>query len=240
MQVNSAVILLGKIMEKYLNILVVIGTLILGWILGILGTIINEKLKRKSTKEDIKSGIKTEINELQIHLISVCIMSVFITDKFTKEFFLWVKPYFIKFFESAAFLIPKEIKDSMPKISEIDDDTLYALLIAAYGKNSTTSAATSFTYQNVTTPYIDLKINDISLLSNILQKSLFTLKRDINFLNGDISQIRFYHSKTFDNPTQGNLELLNANLNNLYARIYRRSRIMVKKIEEILSELNKK
>ncbi len=237
---SNAVILLGKMMETYVSILLAIGTLILGWGLGIFGTIINEKLKRKSTKEDIKTGIKTELNELQIHLTSVCIMSVFITDKFTKEFFLWVKPYFIKFSESAAFLIPKKIKDSMPKISEIDDDTLYALLIAAYGKNSTTSAAISFTYQNVTTPYIDLKINDISLLNNILQKSLFTLKRDINFLNGDISQIWFYHSKTFDNPTQDNLELLNANLNNLYERISRRSKIMVEKIDETLNELNKK
>jgi hypothetical protein len=224
--------------ETKINIYLALGTLVLGWILAILGNVINEKLKRRSSKKEIKIGIKTELKELQIHLSSVCLMSVFITDKFTKEFFQWIKPFFIRFFESAEFLIPKELKDKMPKINELDDDTIYTLLIAAFGKSSTTSAATSFTYQNITTPYIDLKINDISLFDDTIQKSIFTLKRDINFLNSDINQIWFYHSKTFDNPSQGNHQLLNANLNNLYARISRRSKIMVNKIEETLADLN--
>lgn len=224
--------------ETKINIYLALGTLVLGWILAILGNVINEKLKRRSSKKEIKIGIKTELKELQIHLSSVCLMSVFITDKFTKEFFQWIKPFFIRFFESAEFLIPKEFKDKMPTINELDDDTIYALLIDAFGKSSTTSAATSFTYQNIITPYIDLKINDISLFDDTIQKSIFTLKRDINFLNSDINQIWFYHSKTFDNLSQGNHQLLNANLNNLYARISRRSKIMVNKIEVTLADLN--
>jgi len=235
---SDAVILLNEIsMETYLNIYLVIGSLIIGWILAILGNVINEKLKRKSTKSDINIGIKTEIIELQIHLTSVCLMSTCIIGKFTKEFFLWIKPYFIKFFESAEFIIPKDIRDSMPRFNEIDNDTLFTLINATFG-NATTNATTSFTYQNITTPYIDLKLSDISLFNTDIQKSLFTLKRDINFLNSDINQIWFYHSKTFDNPTQDNLALLKANLNNLYERISRRSKIMVEKIDDTFKELN--
>jgi len=224
-------------METYLSIYLVIGSLIIGWILAILGNVINEKLKRKSTQNDINVGIKTEIIELQIHLTSVCLMSACIIEKFNKEFFLWIKPYFIKFFESAEFIIPKEIRNTMSKINEIDDDTLFALINATF-VNTATNSETSFIYQNITTPYIDLTLSNISLFNTNIQKSLFTLKRDINFLNNDINQIWFYHSKTFDNPTQGNLVLLNANLNNLYARISRRSKIMVEKIADTLQELN--
>jgi hypothetical protein len=163
-----------------INILLATGTLILGWFLGIIGTVINEKLKRSSTKKDIKNGIKTELTELQIHLSSVCLLSVCEIGNFDKEFYQWLKPYFIKFYESTEFLIPKDIKDKIPKITEMDDEFVFTLIQTAFVKNTTTTLPTNFTYQNITTPYIDLKINDISLLKSSLQKALFTLKRNIN------------------------------------------------------------
>jgi hypothetical protein len=223
-------------MDAKTSIYLAIGTLILGWFLAIIGNVINEKLKRKSTKSDIIIGINSELSELQIHLTAVCLTSASLIGQFTKEFFLWVKPYFIKFFESAEFIIPKEIRDKIPNVTEINDDVLFELINATLAKKSP-AKTTSFTYQNVTTPYMDFKISDVSLLKPQIQKSLFTLKRDINFLNSDVNQICFYHSKTFDNPTQGNLELINANLDNLYARIYRRSKIMIENIEGVLKEL---
>lgn len=225
-------------MDK-INIYLAIGTLILGWILAILGNVINEKLKRKSNKRDIRVGIKTEILELQIHLTAVCLKSVTLIGKFTKEYFLWIKPYFIKFFQSAEFIIPKEIRDTLPSINELDDEMLFNLINITFVKNATTNPATTFTYQTIITPYIDLKLNDISLFNTSIQKSIFSLKRDINFLNSDVNQIWFYHSKTFDNTTEENLELLKANLNIQYAKISRRSKIMVENIEGILKELNK-
>jgi len=221
-----------------INILLATGTLLLGWFLGIIGTVINEKLKRSSTKKDIKNGIKTELTELQIHLSSVCLLSVCEIGNFDKEFYHWLKPYFIKFYESAEFLIPKDIKDKIPKITEMDDEFVFTLIQAAFVKNITTTLPTNFTYQNITTPYIDLKINDISLLKSSLQKVLFTLKRDINFMNGDINQIWFYHAKTFESISQNNLAVVNANIRSIYGRIARRSKIMVNKITEILEEIN--
>lgn len=223
-------------MDTKTSIYLAIGTLILGWLLAITGNVINEKIKRKSTKSDIIIGINSELKELQIHLTAVCLMSASLIGQFTKEFFLWIKSYFIEFFESSEFIMPKEIRDKIPKVNEINDDVLFELISATFVKNPPTKQ-TSFTYQNVTTPYIDLKISDVSLLKSQIQKSLFTLKRDINFLNSDVNQIWFYHSKTYDNPTQGNLELINANLNRLYARIFRRSKIMIENIEEVLKEL---
>jgi len=221
-----------------INIYLAIGTLILGWSLGIIGTVINEKLKRRSTKKDITNGIKTELNELQIHLSSVCLISVCEIGNFNKEFYQWLKPYFIKFYESTEFLIPKEIKDKTPKITEMNDEIVFMLIQTAFVKNATTNLPTNFTYQNITTPYIDLKINDISLLSSSLQKALITLKRDINFMNGDINQIWFYHTKTFESINQNNFAIVTANIKTIYGRIARRSKIMVNNITNILEEID--
>jgi hypothetical protein len=132
-------------------------------------------------------------------------------------------------------MIPQNLKDTLPKFSEIEDDILFQLISVTFVKNPNESRPASFTYQSITTPYIDLKISDISLFPTNIQKSIFTLKRDINFLNNDVNQIWFYHSKTFDNPTSGNYQIIQANLMSLYARIARRSKIMVDKIEENIS-----
>jgi len=221
-----------------LSYLLGLGTLLLGWILGIIANVINEKLKRKSTKNDIKIGIETELNELQIHLSAVCLLSVCAVGNFNKDFFNWFKQYLIKVLDSAEFIIPQNLKDLLPKISELGDDILFQLITDAFVKNTPEKASTSFTYQNISTPYFDLKISDISLFSTNLQKAMFTLKRDINFLNSDINQVWFYHSKTFDGPTQDNLVILKANLNSLYARISRRSKIMIGRIEETIKDLS--
>ena len=125
----------------------------------------------------------------------------------------------------------------MPDLNEVDDDTLFSLVKAMLVKDHNEIKNITFTYQNITIPFIDSKINEISLLKFDSQKLLLILKRDINFLNNDINQIWFFNSKTFDNPGENNLAVLNLNIKNLYARIGRRSKIAVDNIDKILKAL---
>jgi len=163
-----------------------------------------------------------------VALISTCIVG-----NFNREYYNWIKPYFNKFIKSVEFLIPQNLRDNLPPITEWDDDILYNLIEVAYVSDS----PKNFTYQNKTTPFIDSNISNISLLNKNIQKSIFTLIRDLSFLNGDVNQVWFYHSKTFDNLTENNLTILKANISNLYPRIARRAKIMVDQIEELKKEL---
>lgn len=218
-----------------LSFLIGLGTIVIGWLLAIWGNVINENIKRRSTKNDVKVGIISELKELQIYLSSVCLMSTCAVGNYNREFYDWLKPHLLKILESVEFMIPQNLKDTLPKFSEIEDDILFQLISVAFVKNPNENRPTSFTYKSIATPYIDLKISDISLFSTNIQKAIFTLKRDMNFLNNDVTQVWFYHSKTFDNPTSGNYQIIQANLMSLYARIARRSKIMVDKIEENIS-----
>lgn len=218
------------------TILIGISTLIVGWILGILGNVINEKNRRRSTKSDILNGIKSEVNELQLHLTSVSLMSHCINGEFTKEYFNWVKPYYLKSIKSVQSIFPSSIVNDTPDLSTLNNDQLYELIKAVFVRNPNDNRPITFTFQNISTPFLDSKINDISLLENELQKLLLNLKRDLNFLNNDINQIWFFNSKTYDDPSANNLEIINVNIKNLYGRIGRRSKIMVSNIDTILSK----
>lgn len=66
----------------------------------------------------------------------------------------------------------------------------------AFVKDQNEIKPITFTYQNITIPFIDSKMNEISILGVELQKLLLILKRDINFLNNDINHIWFFNSKT--------------------------------------------
>lgn len=220
------------------TLIIGISTLIIGWILGLLSNIINVKLNRRSNKKDILNGIKSEVSELQIHLTSVSLMSHCINGEFDKEYFTWVKPYYLKSFKSVQSIFPKSIVNSSPDISELSDDQLFQLIKAAFVREPNDNRPITFTYQNISNPFLDSKINDISLLDNELQKLLLNLKRDINFLNNDINQIWFFNSKTYDEPSSNNLAILNVNIKNLYGRIGRRSKIVVENIDKILNKTN--
>jgi hypothetical protein len=216
------------------NLLIGLSTLIIGWILGILSNVINDRLKRKSSKRDVIIGIQSELTELQIHLSSVSLRSVCLSGEFNKEFFDWVKPYFLNSFKSADSVIPKEMLNKIPDITKLEDETLFTLMKTALERAPNQNNNSTFTYQNISIPFIDSKITEISLLNVEVQQLLFVLKRDTNFLNNDIDQIWFFNSKTYNEPSEKNLAILNTNIFNLYSRIGRRSKTVVNNIDKIL------
>lgn len=220
------------------SIYLAIGTLILGWILGIFGNLINEKLKRYSSKKDIINGMITELTELQMHLSTVSLMSFCMLGAFDREYFTWVKPHFIKSFKSAESIFPKNLPNKPPDVNKLNDDELFLLIKTTFVKDQNDPKPKAYTYQRITIPFIDSKINEIALLRTTAQNLLLVLKRDINFLNNDINQIWFFNSKTFDAPTPENLARLNVNINNLYARIGTRAKIVVDNIDKIFLQIN--
>ena len=224
--------------ENGFNYLITLIPLVLGWLLGVLSSLTTEKIKKYSTKNEVKKGIKTELSELQIHLSSVCLVTTCQYGEFTRGFFNWVKPYCIKIFTSEKTHFENILGAEIPDISELSDDDLFNLIRDSHGNNNLETRLSAFTYQNVSTPYLDIKINHISLFTEKAQKLLITIKRDTNFVNNDIEQIWFYYSKTFDNITEENHRIINQNLENMYLRIGRRTRTMVNKINELFKEIN--
>lgn len=219
------------------ELLIGISTLIIGWILGILSNIVSEKLHRNSSKTDIINGMKTELNTLQMHLATVSLKSFCILDEFDKEFFNWVKPHYLKSFNSTQIIFTKSQLSAMPNLEELDDDQLFLLMKTAFISSPTEPKAQVFTFQNIIIPFVDSKINEIALLDQEVQNELMILKRDINFLNGDISRIWFYYSKTFDAQSENNMLIINANIQNLYGQIGTRSKHVVDCISRIFEAL---
>ncbi len=64
--------------------------LLIGWVLGILSSLIVEKLKKRSLKKEIKIGIITELKELQLNLSSICFSTTIESRKISEEWSIWI------------------------------------------------------------------------------------------------------------------------------------------------------
>ena len=88
----------------------------------------------------------------------------------------------------------------------------------------------------MSTPYIDSKIGSISYFKEEYQSSLFKIKREIDFINHYGEQIWYYFTKTFDNPTQGNLQIINTNLDGTFSNVAKRTKRTVELIEKFVKK----
>ena len=83
--------------ETINGIILAVILIIIGWALGILGTLINNKLTKRTSKREIKKGIQTELKELQLRLIGICFSTTTDHGNITMDWSEWMLPYFKNF-----------------------------------------------------------------------------------------------------------------------------------------------
>lgn len=205
--------------------------LIVGWILGILSAILVEKWKQHSEKNKISKGIINELRDSQIYLSSICYVTTFDYGEFNNDFLQWWKPYYTKLINSGDFDFLSKNKDLFDKLFDLNDAELqnYKSVVRVHTNPKSTQI-----FKNISTPYIDSKIGAISFFNEEYQSSLFKIKREIGFINHYTEQIWYYFTKTFDNPTAGNLQLINNNLEGTFKNVAKRSKGTVELIEKFI------
>jgi len=207
--------------------------LIIGWLLGILSAIVVEKIKQRSEKKEIKKGTITELRDSQIHLASVCYVTTFDYGEFNVDFLKWWKPYYTSLINSGDYDYLSRNKSMFDKLFDLNETDLSAYKNIVRANSNPKS---SHIFKAMSTPYIDSKTGSISFFKEEYQSSLFKIKREIDFINNYGEQIWYYFTKTFDNPTQGNLQIINANLDGTFSNVAKRSKTTVELIEKFIKK----
>ena len=207
--------------------------LIIGWFLGIISSLIVDKIRQHSEKKKIKKGIITELKDNQLLLSSICYSTTADYGEFNTDFLTWWKPYYTRLIGSGDFDYLSRNKSLFDKLFEINEKEL-ATYINVLRTNANPKPSNIF--KEIDTPYIDSKISAISFFNEEYQSNLFKIKREINFINHYANQIWYFFTKTFDNPGQENLAIINTNLNGMYSNIAKRSKGTVELIEKFINK----
>lgn len=197
--------------------------IIFGWVMGILsiifGTLILEKIRQNINKNKITNGILVELNEHLITISATCYSVTYKYGNFNVEFLKWWKPYYYKIKSSGRLDILSDNNKNIEKIFDMNEEELNN-----YKNANIEDPKKSKIIPSVSTPYIDANLNFLSEYGEDYKQQIFGVKREINFLNNDITEVIFYHRKTFDDISTENHQVIVNNLNGLFTIMSRRTK----------------
>lgn len=199
--------------------------LILGWLLGLLGTYIIDHLKKRTKKKEVKKGIMNEIKRIRAILVGNAVSLTMKFGNYNKAIISLIYENIDDFSDEIGF---EKFKELIEKYIQLDDEQL-KLISTNYQNTKTTDAVN---LKSVKHPYIDANISLISLFDQKFQRFITRFIASINQFNEEIYQSRFYYEKTFDiSIGKENHKIIQANLLDSY-------NLISKKSVEIVSLIN--
>lgn len=212
-------------------------SLIAGWVLGILSSIITDTRKKRSQKKEIKRGILAELRETQIILVSNCYLLNHRFGIFDRDFLTWILPYYQKFRRIDSSNNYQSVIDFINETLKLNDEQIAELIYGLRQREIQKKGGKSgLTLKKVFIPYADSKLGFLSLFEESFQRKILSIRRDIHFINEDIELAWYYFKKTFESLSDRNYKLIDENLNTTYLDVAGKTKRLTDKIEEIKSQ----
>lgn len=212
-----------------MNILYLFIGLFIGWLLGLLGPQIVDKIKKHYTKQELFNGIKAEIKESQYRLICLTFILGMRAGKYDREYLEWCLPYF-EFYEGnqSAKSNIEMIKDLLNKKgTEIDQ----AILI-----KRKTEEGISLSLKQHHLQFLDSKYSDISIFNIELQNILYEIKTRIRLLNEETETAIKYFYMTFDsNMSAENHKVIKINIYDAYKNLQQIAISIIKEMDKLIN-----
>jgi len=203
-------------------------SLIIGWILGILGTVLGklliDSIKQLQKKEEIKKGLFTEFKGVRLRLAITTYQVCSILGTLNRDLLTWCFDILSEAEDTEA---TSEILPAMKELMKLDDEKIQAI-ISNQGK-----AALSL--KKFFLPFLDSNINNLSLFDVKFQNFVLEIRAKLNLLNEEIDLSRFFYEKTFDSSlSPKNHQIINKNLDQLYQNVANIARLTADKITNLI------
>jgi hypothetical protein len=200
------------------------GSIILGWLLGILSPVIVSRITRGYKRKDLHAGIIKEINHIKLRLIFTLDLLSKKTGSYNQELAAWL----LKQYESLDYNDPLEIKAYRIMISATPQE------FEVLKSHLSVPKGTGMTLQKVQLLFINMHLTDFSLFSSNFQSEIFELKSRVEILNSQIELAEKYFFMTFDsNVIPSNLPLIKNDLEAKYLHLETAFKRTIEQIETI-------
>jgi hypothetical protein len=214
------------------NLLVPMLTLVLGWLLGILGTRIISQIEKNSRRNEITKGA---ISELKTTRIMVALIRYSLTQKYgilNRDLIHWLKRIVDDY--HGPCLERSIITEAVDKFSQLNDDQLNQLdkhaKLSMFGKEGEASSI-----KKINCPFLTSKIGEISAFNVDIQTNINELLFQINIFNQEVERSLFFFDKTFDSAlSPANHEVIRTNVHRALEGVMRRSRRIADQITELI------
>lgn len=152
------------------NELIYIGV---GWLLGIISSIIVDVIKKCIDKGQIMKGIIEELKILQVQATAFCFSSTIESHLISDEYIKWISPYFLKVIELNEYDYGIDINT----IKDLPEDQ-FSNIVSEIAATSERNRNTTMIAIKFESPYLNSKLGDLSLFDEKTQFQLLKIKRE--------------------------------------------------------------
>lgn len=208
-----------------------IGTLLLGWLLGLLSpTIVNTVATRREMNL-LKTTLFAELQEMQYRLLLLIFRIESKYGKLDKNFYEWAQSILINYkgVNSSESLIAT--LTPLLNLSNEDLQNYHELVKQKEKPNH------GLELKKLTFSLLDSNIILLSKFDSVLQARLMEIKTHVGFLNEIVENSQYYFRLTFDsNITPSNYQAANNNLINSYNTYKTQARVIIEIINKVLNK----
>jgi hypothetical protein len=200
--------------------------LLLGWLLGLLGPAIVERIRRKHRRRDLISSVVGELTELQFTLAFVAFQLRSKLATVTDEFLDWLMPIVDSYDgpgknSRLAGMLVEVRAHSEAERRQID------ILLQGEGRG--------LTLKKYEVPFLEGQAAELSICPLDFQRRVFRVKGQLNQFNQQVSYLQGQFEKTFDPSIVGaNRENVERNLVEGYAAIAKIAEMIARAVDDIM------
>ena len=193
--------------------------LLLGWLLGLLGPVIVESIKRKRENAMGRAAILNELHEL-VGVLSIAAYGARMRHGSADRRFLeWLKGTLEQYATTT------KLQEFIPRIRHwlsLTDDQLHQV-----ARHTSASDGKRAMLQHYPVPLIDARVSAIWSFDTSFQRQLLAIRRNMAILDDVVDRSRTYFDMTFTKLEDGNYALIDGNLTQTYEVYAERAEIIV-------------
>jgi hypothetical protein len=172
-----------------------VGLLVLGWLLGLLGPVIVDAIKRKRENKLGRTAIREELRQLQRRLAVVVLRTESHLGKLTKDRVRWTLKYLSTNSED-------NFRNGLEKYLTWTDEFFSEAV-----RHMAAPEGGSLRLQKYGTPLLDARVSALWTFDNEAQRLLLEIKTAIGFLDDAVEQSRYFNELTFKEMSSVNHDI---------------------------------
>lgn len=162
-----------------------VGLLVLGWLLGLLGPVIVDAIKRQRENKLGRAAIREELRQLQKRLATAVYGAETHLGTLTKDRVRWTLNYLST---SAEEKMRPSLEKSLTWADEMFSDVVRRMAVTGNG---------TLRLQKYGTPLLDARVSALWTFDTEAQRLLLEIKTAIGFLDDAVEQTRYFNELTF-------------------------------------------
>lgn len=201
-----------------------------GWFLGLLSTLVLQRINRRKRKKNFELGLCVELKEAIPRLALTYWLLKEALGELDRKAIEWTYSILSEFAKDDKKTL--ELLDSFRKKTDKDLKAL-ALSIKASKKKT-------MSVKKLHLPFLQSNLPSVSLLAPGSQRVVAAIQRNVDSLNEEVDLYSFYLKKTFDATlSEENYSIVNINIDHAYGAIADLSYKTAELISRALSNLSK-